>query len=225
MKLISVTAPRCPRRRNRPVSATISQITTAPSEPPEASRVAAAAAEHLSNTTQRTGLDPCPFKTSGSRVTNSSAPAPPSSSCSSEWTRPRLDVATDPDDEDDAASAAAATSEEDTSKTRTVPSDQPVATLQSPPPLVSQNTSMHVTSSPFRARPDPTPPLGLSRWAILTHGLRLRKLNPITCDEALERRGDDGEEPKKASVDVVGGAVDDAVDVVREKASAHSYRR
>ena len=50
------------------------------------------------------------------------------------------------------------------------------------------------------------------------HGPRLRKLNPITCEEALDRRGDDGEEPKKASVDVVGGAVDDAVDVVREKA-------
>ena len=144
----------------------MSQTTTAPSDPPDASRVAAApprADPDRSNTTQRTGLDPCPFKTSGSRVTNSSAPAPPSSACRREWTRPKLD---DADDEDDEAAAAAATSDDDRSKIRTVPSDQPVATLQSPSepsPADERQTSRHVTSSPLSARPLPTPPEGLSR--------------------------------------------------------------
>ena len=56
-------------------------------------------------------------------------------------------------------------------------------------------------------------------------GAKLRRLNPMICEAALDRRGAAGDDPRKASVEVVGGAVDEAVDVVNEKASAHSYRR
>lgn len=57
------------------------------------------------------------------------------------------------------------------------------------------------------------------------HGPKLRKLKPIIWEEALDSRGEEGEVPKKARVDVVGGAVDEADDVVSEKLSAHSYLR
>lgn len=47
-------------------------------------------------------------------------------------------------------------------------------------------------------------------------------MNPTSWLDALERRGEFGAVPRNARVEVVGGAVDEAADVAKEKASAHS---
>ena len=110
----------------------------------------------MSKTTHRTGLDPCPFKTSGSRVTNSSTPVHPSSSCSSEWTRPRLDVA--PED----AEADETRPQQPPQLPRTIGRTHGRSRLTNRlPPCIPaaiwrhENTSIHVTSSPFKARTRP----------------------------------------------------------------------
>ena len=66
-KQASDMGPRCPLRRNRPVSADTSQITTSPSPPPLASLDESVE----SKDTIRTG-PPCPFSTRGSRDSISS---------------------------------------------------------------------------------------------------------------------------------------------------------
>jgi hypothetical protein len=83
---------------------------------------------------------------------------------------------------------------------------------------------MQSTSLLFKAFPVPNPPLNNSRCANLRHGSLVRRLKPMTCDPAVERRVDEFELPeleRKARGDVVEVEVVGA-EVVRENASAHS---
>ena len=164
-----VTGPRCPNKRNNPVSAITSHKITTPSAPPLANRPTLPML--LSKTTICTGEDPCPFNTNGSLHANSSLfPKkllfPPSNEC----TRPFLSESS-PTPLLDVNLAISLGSNE---KTRTDPSTQPVATLTSSlAPASSPRrslTSRHTIWLEFSARPVPTPPLNASRWPIFSRG-------------------------------------------------------